>query len=235
MEISLASPTGTSGDLSRILDNYQESIGTSPNKTKATSGEQSHEDTVTLSREGRELARSQPSSEETAKVSPATSDKNKLNAQELLELQELKRRDTEVRTHEQAHLTAAGPYARGGPSFTYQKGPDGVSYAIGGEVGIDLSKERTPEATITKMETIKRAALAPASPSPADRSIAAEAGMIESQARQESLAKTQEALLHANPANISVSGKQQTVTTQYSSTYKKVSTMIAAYQRFASH
>lgn len=108
-----------------------------------------------------------------------------LTQQELSQLQKLKRRDSEVRTHEQAHLSAAGQYARGGASFTFQKGPDGNSYAVGGEVPIDLSTEQTPAATISKMQAVKRAALAPASPSAADRQIASQAAAKESQARQE--------------------------------------------------
>ena len=31
----------------------------------------------------------------------------------------LRQRDQEVRQHEQAHLLVAGPYAKGGPSYTY--------------------------------------------------------------------------------------------------------------------
>jgi SprA-related family len=118
-----------------------------------------------------------------------------MSEQELSELQTLKRRDAEVRAHEQTHLAAAGQYARGGASFYFERGPDGASNAVGGQVGIDLSKERTPEDTVRKMQTIRRAALAPLSPSAADRSIAARAAVIESQARQEFLIKNQEEIL----------------------------------------
>jgi hypothetical protein len=52
-------------------------------------------------------------------------------------------------------------------------------------VPIDVSQEKTPEETIQKMQAVKRAALAPADPSSADRSIAASATSLESQARQE--------------------------------------------------
>ncbi|MDX1353690.1 MAG: putative metalloprotease CJM1_0395 family protein, partial [Thiomicrorhabdus sp.] len=54
-------------------------------------------------------------------------------------INQLKARDAEVRAHEMAHLSTAGGYARGGMSFTYQMGPDGKQYAIGGEVGIDTT------------------------------------------------------------------------------------------------
>jgi len=100
-------------------------------------------------------------------------------------IQQLKARDREVKTHELAHLASAGQYARGGPSYSYQLGPDGQQYAIGGEVPIDISTEKTPEQTIQKMQVIERAAMAPADPSSADRSIAAAAAAMEAQARQE--------------------------------------------------
>ncbi|MFA6108029.1 MAG: putative metalloprotease CJM1_0395 family protein [Candidatus Latescibacterota bacterium] len=102
------------------------------------------------------------------------------------EVQELRTRDREVKAHEQAHLAAAGPYAQGGPQYEYQTGPDGKQYAVGGEVGIDTSRVADdPEATIRKAQVVRRAALAPAEPSPQDRRIAAEASRMESQARQE--------------------------------------------------
>ncbi|MCB2214660.1 putative metalloprotease CJM1_0395 family protein [Desulfofustis glycolicus] len=100
-------------------------------------------------------------------------------------VRELQSRDREVRTHEQAHLAAAGAYARGGASFVYQKGPDGRMYAVGGEVGIDVGRAATPEETIVKMQTVRRAALAPAEPSAADRRIAAQASIRLAEAQRE--------------------------------------------------
>lgn len=85
----------------------------------------------------------------------------------------LAERDREVRRHEEAHARVGGQYA-GQPSYTFQTGPDGKRYAIGGEVPIDVAPiPGDPEATITKMDVVKRAALAPAEPSTADRRIAA--------------------------------------------------------------
>jgi hypothetical protein len=120
-------------------------------------------DKVTLSQEGNERA-SRSEAHGIDREPPLTGGSIKLDKQELSQLQQIKLRDGEVRSHEQAHLSAAGQYARGGASFTYQKGPDGVSYAVAGEVNIDVTKELSPEATIAKMQTIKRAALAPANP-----------------------------------------------------------------------
>lgn len=161
------------------------------------------EDKVTLSPEAKE------NSSDSASPSPSTKstlaqDSDELNQQELAELQKLKQRDAEVRSHEQAHLSAAGQYARGGATYTLQKGPDGSSYAVGGEVGIDVSKEATPEATIAKMQVIKRAALAPANPSGADKRIAAQATAKASQAKQELLQIKQEELLQGENAGSSL-------------------------------
>ncbi|MBB1282156.1 putative metalloprotease CJM1_0395 family protein [Pseudoalteromonas sp. Hal273] len=95
--------------------------------------------------------------------------------QEQQQITELKARDTEVRIHEQAHASVGGQYA-GSPSYEYQRGPDGTNYAVGGEVQIDVSEiPGDPQATIDKMQTVRAAALAPAEPSGADRSIAADA------------------------------------------------------------
>lgn len=116
-----------------------------------------------------------------------------LTKEELALIEEVKRRDREVRAHEQAHLAAAGQYAKGGPRFTYQKGPDGKNYAVGGEVQIDTSPVRgDPEATLRKAEQIRRAANAPTEPSSQDRAVAAEAAALAIQARIELSKKQQE-------------------------------------------
>lgn len=99
--------------------------------------------------------------------------------------QELAARDREVRAHEQAHASVAGQYAKG-ISYTYQRGPDGVSYAIGGEVQIDTSPiPGDPEATLRKAQQLRRAANAPAEPSSQDARVAALAAQMEQQARLE--------------------------------------------------
>ncbi|MFW5858194.1 MAG: putative metalloprotease CJM1_0395 family protein, partial [Planctomycetota bacterium] len=104
---------------------------------------------------------------------------------ELRQIRQLQSRDREVRQHEQAHVAAGGQYVTRGASFSYQKGPDGKRYAVGGEVGIDTSPESTPEATIRKMMQVRRAALAPAQPSATDRRVAAVAAQRVTRARME--------------------------------------------------
>ena len=95
-----------------------------------------------------------------------------LTAAEEKTVRQLRDRNREVKTHERAHLASAGQYARGGPTYSYEQKSDGRRYAVGGEVPIDVSAEKTPEETLQKMQAVKRIALAPAEPSPADRSIA---------------------------------------------------------------
>lgn len=104
---------------------------------------------------------------------------------ELELVRELKQRDQEVRAHEQAHAAVGGQLA-GGATYTYQQGPDGVRYAVGGEVQIDTSKvTNDPQATLDKMQLVQRAALAPAEPSSQDRQVAAQAGQVAAQAMAE--------------------------------------------------
>ncbi len=101
-------------------------------------------------------------------------------------LRELQARDREVRAHEQAHLSAAGGHAKGGASYTYERGPDQRMYDVGGEVQVDTSKvANDPVATLRKAQVIRRAALAPVNPSAQDRQVAADAARMEAEARTE--------------------------------------------------
>ncbi len=112
--------------------------------------------------------------------------KNESSAEVVNELAQLKSRDSEVRAHEAAHMAAGGRYITGGASYTYQRGPDGAEYAVGGEVGIDTSPvPGNPEATAEKMRTVRAAALAPSDPSAADLAVAASAAEAEAQAMAE--------------------------------------------------
>ena len=126
--------------------------------------------------------------QETASQKARASLVNQLSEQEQQQLRELVARDREVRAHEQAHASVGGRYA-GSPSYTFQRGPDGRQYAVGGEVAIDVSPiPGDPQATIEKAQIVRRAALAPAEPSAQDRAVAAEATAIEQHARAELLA-----------------------------------------------
>lgn len=114
------------------------------------------------------------------------SDSLNLSPEAQAQLLQLKQRDAEVRTHEKSHMAAGGPYVSGGPSYDYQKGPDGRQYAIGGHVSIDASSiPDDPEKAEDKARQVKRAALAPGEPSAQDRTVAARASAEETQARRE--------------------------------------------------
>lgn len=130
---------------------------------------------------------SMPETAEKAKADETGSSggKNELSEEEQQQVAKLKQRDTEVRAHEQAHLGAAGGLASGGASFSYQTGPDGKRYAVGGEVQIAMREGRTPEETIRNAEQVQAAALAPANPSSTDMQTAAAAARMAQQARQE--------------------------------------------------
>jgi len=96
----------------------------------------------------------------------------------------LEARNRDVVSHEAAHMAAGGAYIEGAVSYTYQTGPDGKQYAIGGEVSIDMSPvPGDPRATITKMIAIRAAAMSPADPSSQDATVAAAAAQIEAQAQ----------------------------------------------------
>jgi hypothetical protein len=117
---------------------------------------------------------------------PKGTGKKQLTPEQQKEVEKLKKRDAQVRAHEQAHVAAGGAYIKGGVSYSYQKGPDGTMYAVGGEVSIDTSPVKdNPQATIAKMEAVKAAALAPADPSGADRAVASAAQQEEAKAQQE--------------------------------------------------
>jgi len=67
-----------------------------------------------------------------------------------------------------------------------EMGPDGKMYAVGGEVKLDVSEvPGDPEATVRKMEQVRRAALAPLEPSPQDLRVAAIAAQEATEARIE--------------------------------------------------
>ena len=70
-----------------------------------------------------------------------------------------------MRAHEAARRAAAGGLG-GAASFSYETGPDGKRYAVGGEVPVSLRSGRTPEETIANAQTVRSAALAPADPWP---------------------------------------------------------------------
>ncbi len=113
-----------------------------------------------------------------------SSNPDDLSDEDRRRVDELKARDAEVRAHERAHARTGGPYT-GLPVYEYENGPDGGRYAVSGEVSIDTRSEDSAEATIQKMETVIRAALAPAEPSAQDRAVANAAKQVLAEAKAE--------------------------------------------------
>ena len=141
-----------------------------------------------LSKEGKtqDQTRNQSENQNSESASPQET----LTSSELKEIAKLKSTDREVRAHEMAHVMAGGTLVRRGASYSYKQGPDGMRYAVAGEVSIDSSPvEGDPAATIRKMQQVRRAAEAPAEPSSQDRAVAASAAQNEAVARQELMAQ----------------------------------------------
>lgn len=103
------------------------------------------------------------------------------NAAEIRKLQE---RDKEVKEHELAHRTVGGRYT-GSSTFKYKLGPDMNRYATDGNTPIDVSEAISAEETISKMKTVKKAALAPVRPSNTDRRIAMDSDFKKTRAMNE--------------------------------------------------
>lgn len=120
-----------------------------------------------------------------ADTPPKSGPGNTLTPAEQRQVAELQRIDTAVRAHEQAHINAGRNLVTSGPNYQYTYGPDGKAYAVAGEVGIDTSREREPEANIDKGQQIQRAALAPLDPSAQDYSVAATGRQLEQQGRSD--------------------------------------------------
>ncbi|WP_278801836.1 putative metalloprotease CJM1_0395 family protein [Marinobacter nauticus] len=155
-------------------------------RTPEASGEKpASGDTSSTSKPVEQSSEGRKSDQSSESRSDARENPQGLTDEELKQLTDLKARDREVRAHEAAHQAAGGQYA-GAMSFTYQRGPDGAQYAVGGEVPIDVSPVAgDPQATIEKMRVVRAAAMAPAQPSGQDRAVAAQAMQTMLQAQSE--------------------------------------------------
>jgi len=145
---------------------------------KALSDSEEQVDSVSLTQEDEAAGQEDQPSESDAE-SRLTQDEKRL-------VEELQKVDDEVRAHEMAHIAAGGQYITSGATFSYQQGPDGKKYAVGGEVSIDTSPEPgDPEATLQKMQRVRAAALAPAQPSSQDLKVASNAASMTAKAMAE--------------------------------------------------
>ncbi|MGX9460322.1 putative metalloprotease CJM1_0395 family protein [Shewanella sp. A14] len=126
-------------------------------------------------------------------------------------IDQLSQRDTEVKTHEQAHAAVGGSLAQS-PSYQYEKGPDGRRYAVDGEVNIDVSTvDGDAQATLSKMQKVYAAAMAPVQPSMADIRVAAQALQNMNEAKAE-LASNNSDSLPSTSKNNSISPNSQVLT-----------------------
>jgi len=99
---------------------------------------------------------------------------------------EARERDRHVRGHEQAHLSALGPYAASAVLFDTVKGAQGETIAVGGRIAVDLAEvPGDPAATLRKARTVLQAAGAPGDPSAADLRVAARAYRLMQKAQAE--------------------------------------------------
>jgi len=212
--------TTTDQDLARAVSPIVE-ISLTENFIKKSSAE-----TKTASQQETSPLERKAASEQPDNAAKPKNDQE-LTEEEEKQVQELKKRDAEVKAHEQAHAAVGGSYASA-PTYEYTTGPDNKQYAIGGEVQIDSAPvPNNPEATIRKMDIVIRAALAPAEPSSQDKSVASQAQKTRSAAQAE-LAKQQTADLNGEGEEDSLlsSGEETDETSQIFATAQTDATQI---------
>jgi hypothetical protein len=164
--------------VNQYADIYQNAAPVSPREIDSSAAvEKSNESEVVSRDQGQGLS-------EKDKLSPGKNQKDSFElSQEAEEIRTLQLRDREVRAHEAAHAAAGGAYA-GSPRYTFERGPDGRTYATGGEVSIDISPiPGDPQATLQKAQQVRAAALAPAKPSGQDMKVAQKAQAMAADAR----------------------------------------------------
>ena len=106
------------------------------------------------------------------------------DAEEKALLEKLRARDALVRGHETAHILAAGGQAIGPAQYTYQTGPDGRQYAVGGSVNISIvSSPANDEDSARQAETARRAAMVNGEMSLRDMQVAMRAAGISARSR----------------------------------------------------
>ena len=116
--------------------------------------------------------------------SSKSQDPKELSEDEKRLVKDLASRDSEVKAHEAAHQAAGGGMT-GAASYTYQQGPDGKMYAIGGEVSISAPAGSTPEETIANARQVVASAMAAGNPSSQDFAVASAARVMEMKAQQQ--------------------------------------------------
>ena len=98
-------------------------------------------------------------------------------------VERLEARDAKVKSHEAAHIMASGGQA-GMASYTYQTGPDGKRYAVGGSVNISTMSTGDAETDAMRARKTQRAAMATGEPSAQDLKTAMQARSMEMEVSQ---------------------------------------------------
>jgi len=127
----------------------------------------------------------------------APSDGTDLDPAEEAVVSQLQARDSAVRQEEEAHAAAAGPYGSA-PQYTYQIGPDGNAYAIGGHVDVSVSLSGSKADRDRALATLQNAALAPNAPSGADMAAFRQASLLRATGSHESRAFSPEESISQN-------------------------------------
>jgi len=122
--------------------------------------------------------------EQKAQEAQKKSKPDELSEDEKRLVKDLAARDAEVKTHEAAHQAAGGGMT-GAASYTYQQGPDGKMYAIGGEVSVSVPSASSPEEAIKNARQVMTAAMAAGDPSPQDFAVVSSARVMEMKAQQQ--------------------------------------------------
>ncbi|MBX2829736.1 MAG: hypothetical protein KTR23_00940 [Rhodospirillales bacterium] len=128
---------------------------------------------------------------ESGNLTGSTSSAVNLDPAEKAVVSQLQARDSAVRQEEEAHAAAAGPYGSA-PQYTYQIGPDGNAYAIGGHVDVSVSLSGSAEDRDRALATLQNAALAPNAPSGADMSAFRQASLLRATSKDDGVLATQQ-------------------------------------------
>lgn len=133
------------------------------------------------------------SKQKAAPGQPTAPDGKPLTQAQQSEVRKLQSRNRDVVAHEEAHKSVGGSLA-GAISYTYERGPNGKRYAVGGDVPIQISQDpNNPQNTIARMRQVIAAALAPVDPSAQDRAVAARATQIMVSAQRSLLVQSKSA------------------------------------------
>jgi hypothetical protein len=134
-----------------------------------------------------------------AAASTAVGSQQNQDPQVQAQVTQLKSIEEKVKAHEAAHKAAGGAIT-GAVSYSYTQGPDGRNYITGGEVPITVSPGKTPQETVSRMQQVIQAALAPSDPSAQDRAVAAQAAAQQQEASLQQAAQASGAENGNSPA-----------------------------------